>query len=186
MAGSFQDRRVQERVAGAVGEFHEAEALFGVEPLDGRVERGTARCRILPRCAPERLLRRGPNRRGFIVIISAPALSPVSSSTHCSLAQPSDGAADALPLGGGGGGEGRGGEGEGEGGGGGEARVWEDEGQGRGSIDTVILRLAHRLSKRQRPPNDRTSTCVNRDETPITLLHTSAAIFARLRLPRHF
>jgi hypothetical protein len=58
MAGSFQDRRVQERVAGAVGEFHEAEALFGVEPLDGRVERGTAQCRILPRCAPERLLRR--------------------------------------------------------------------------------------------------------------------------------
>ena len=83
MPGSFQHGRVQERVAGPVGEFYEAEALFSVEPLDGRVERGAARCRILSRCAPEPLLRRlDPIRRGFVVIISAPSLSSISSSTH--------------------------------------------------------------------------------------------------------
>ena len=37
MTGSFQNGRVQERVTGAVGEFHEAEPLLRVEPLYGRV-----------------------------------------------------------------------------------------------------------------------------------------------------
>jgi hypothetical protein len=53
MPGSFQNGRVQERVTGAIGEFHEAEALFRVEPFYDRVERRAAWCCIFPRCPAE-------------------------------------------------------------------------------------------------------------------------------------
>ena len=53
MTGSFQNGRVQKRVTGAIGKFHEAETLLRVEPLHGRFYCGTARRRILPRCAQE-------------------------------------------------------------------------------------------------------------------------------------
>src|SRR5262249_6991453 len=47
--GVLQNTNMQEGIAGTVPEFHKAETLFGVEPFDRRVQRWTARGRIVTR-----------------------------------------------------------------------------------------------------------------------------------------
>ena len=82
--GSLQHGRMQEHVPGAVSELDEAEPLLRVEPFYGRVECGTAWCCIFPRCPAERMLgRAAPIDGGLVIIVSAPSLSAVSSSSHC-------------------------------------------------------------------------------------------------------
>ena len=52
--GVLQHADVQERVARAVAQLDEAEALLGIEPLDGGVQRGAGRRRILSRRRPSK------------------------------------------------------------------------------------------------------------------------------------
>src|SRR5262245_29211325 len=88
----LQDPNMQESVARTVGELHEAETLFRVEPFDRRVQRWTGRRRIMPRRPAEwRLI---GNLIAWVwpaecvVVKPAPALAPVSSLLSHVLARP--------------------------------------------------------------------------------------------------
>jgi hypothetical protein len=85
VSGRLQRGNVEKRVAGAVGQLNEPEALVRSEPLDDGINGGAAWCGILSRRALERPLRPFRARwrwRVEVIVKAAASRTPISSFSH--------------------------------------------------------------------------------------------------------